>query len=372
MKFLTTTYKHHRESILFEKERALMPMTQGDVETVLRNRKLEKEMHDIMLKCAIYAREVGSMYCITEEDKDKEIGLRLEIFKCEMTIEKIKFIICNKLTKIEKKEFVKACAKNGCKGFLSTQWNCGICESKTCKDCGELVEENHECNEDNIKTQMMLAKDTKPCPKCASMIFKISGCDQMFCTECHTAFSWRTGKVETGVVHNPHYFEYQRTHGHLERPIGDIQCGGLPYVGHVNFATKSNRTVSEILRRFQEFQDIGMRKYRDLPVNNPQINLKDRISYMLNELSEADFKRKLQITDKDLNKRLEIGQIMSTLIQVVSDHFNVLIEDKNTEAFMNKYNETCVYFNSMLKDVSIAYQCSVPDVHDAWIGSIKY
>ena len=44
----------------------------------------------------------------------------------------------------------------------------------------------------------------KPCPRCTALISKVSGCDQMFCTQCHTTYSWITGQVTKGPVHNPY------------------------------------------------------------------------------------------------------------------------------------------------------------------------
>ena len=49
--------------------------------------------------------------------------------------------------------------------------------------------------------------------------------NMMFYVECHTAFDWKTGKISTGVIHNPHYFEWRSKGGIIDREIGDIRCG---------------------------------------------------------------------------------------------------------------------------------------------------
>ena len=52
----------------------------------------------------------------------------------------------------------------------------------------------------------------------------VKNCDQMWCTQCHTAFSWKTGKIET-TIHNPHFYEWQRQNGTVVRNPNDIECG---------------------------------------------------------------------------------------------------------------------------------------------------
>ena len=78
----------------------------------------------------------------------------------------------------------------------------------------EIKGEYHECDEDKKETVKLLRQDTKPCPKCGELIHKLpNGCDQMYCIKCPTAFSWRTGQLERGHIHNPEYYRWMRENG---------------------------------------------------------------------------------------------------------------------------------------------------------------
>ena len=139
---------------------------------------------------------------------------------------------------IVKKQFMQKCGVDGCLGSLSTAWKCGMCDTFSCPDChavkGLVRDAPHTCNPDDIASVVEIKKSTRSCPSCTTSIFKIAGCDQMFCTVpgCETAFSFRTGRKETGIIHNPHFFEAQRAgllagEGGVRAP-GDRMCGGIP------------------------------------------------------------------------------------------------------------------------------------------------
>lgn len=121
------------------------------------------------------------------------------------------------------------CPLPGCNGVISKK-ACSTCENVICTKCHCVIEEenkdDHKCSEDILETIKLLKKDTKTCPSCFIPIHKIDGCDQMFCVNCKTAFSWRTRKIQTGVMHNPHYFEWLRQNKGVEIPrqIGDDPC----------------------------------------------------------------------------------------------------------------------------------------------------
>ncbi len=121
------------------------------------------------------------------------------------------------------------CPVEGCRGFVGEGWSCGLCGVSVCQTCRDSAAASvaasvaeHVCQKEKVETAALLAKETKACPQCAALIYKIDGCDQMWCTQCHTTFSWRTGQKEEGRVHNPHYYEWmRRTQGSVPREPGD-------------------------------------------------------------------------------------------------------------------------------------------------------
>ena len=122
-----------------------------------------------------------------------------------------------------KKIFTMKCPGMDCRGFLSTHYKCGLCDRSTCADCllQHTVEDPegnaHECKEEDKESVSAIKKSCRNCPSCGISIFRIEGCNQMFCTGCNTAFDWTTGReLVTKQIHNPHYTEYLRQLGRHE------------------------------------------------------------------------------------------------------------------------------------------------------------
>jgi len=221
-----TTYCQYRENLLFDREKALLPATQPRIEAINEANRIEREIISPM--------------------RDRRNLIRIEIAKLNMEDETLRRQIWDfseqairlreglGIDETKKRAtFIRRCPSEGCRGFLSSAWKCGVCELFSCSECHEVKgatrDSLHTCDPGNVETAKLLAKDTKACPKCGEMITKIDGCDQMWCISCHSAFSWRTGQIVSGIVHNPHYYEWQRkqNNGEAPRNIGDIPCGGL-------------------------------------------------------------------------------------------------------------------------------------------------
>jgi hypothetical protein len=224
-KFVTQDWKKHREQIMFQRERALLPMRQPVAEMVRRKDALKHENEELL----------------------KQINeLRARQYQCQREIGNIDYRVrmgpaadANPNPRLggasapHAAAFIRPCPNtaNNCRGFLSTQWKCNLCNMWACKDCHEIKgttqDTPHECNPDNLASAKLIDAETRPCPKCGARVFKISGCNQMFCTACNDcAFDWVTGRIET-TIHNPHYFEFQRQRngGQAPRVLGDILCG---------------------------------------------------------------------------------------------------------------------------------------------------
>jgi len=388
--FVNKKYKEHRENVLLERERSLMPETQPYVENELKCRKLEREKETLMaMRTTLYNQHTHAINADLNTMgilDDNWLEARIERFRRAQEIMKKISIINIDVSTIENSiasyrnpnftpkarevRFVRACPVNDCKGFLSTAWKCGLCEAHVCAQCHEVKDsddlQGHVCEPNAVATADLLRKDSKPCPKCASMIFKINGCDQMYCTQCHTAFSWRSGQVVTGGIHNPHYYEYlRRTQGNVPRAPGDVVCGGLPDLNTFYRTTRLGLThsdqkyLSDIHRNIGHVQYLANNRYH---AANYLDNRDLRIKFMLNEMTEDDFKRKIQQREKAENRKRSIREVLVTYATVATDIFQKYASGEFTEAkdFHVEMGNLRVYTRDLLEDIQKTWKCVVP------------
>ncbi len=290
--FINKTYKQHLENIFFEKEKTLLPQAQAYYE----NEKEKKNVRDEIKEC----KKKLKMLFLKQND-----------------------LMHNK--KIETKIFVKKCMNENCRGFLEEDWNCKLCSFETCKKCNTIKFENHECNSGDVETFKLIKKEIKSCPTCGMGIYKIEGCDQMFCTECATAFSWRTGKIETSRIHNPHYFEYLKNNNITERNHLDFVCGrefDFTFFCLIIRKIKNNEIADwcrYICQRINHLISVDLRYYSN--DDSKQKCLITRVKYISNDITEKQFKQRLhQINKKSLFKK-EMADILDMFCKTTIDIF---------------------------------------------------
>lgn len=368
--FYKSKYKVKKQSILFNIERTYIPATQIAVENDLRVTKIKKQIalkrnkiYDLQNEISILNDQIGTV-CVEKEQKT--------------------FIMTHK------------CPGDRCNGFLSDKWHCGLCETDVCRKCREIVDlesdEKHVCNEDIVKSVDMLKKDAKPCPKCMTSIHKIDGCDQMFCTQCHTAFSWKTLKIENGLIHNPHYFEWMRKttggvpRNPLDNPVANNACNPDPNRGRGRRVEAVTRTKIDIdttiaSPEFNEFLEIcrlmNHIEFVDLVTNYRQetldfnSNLKMRKLYLTGNMSEEEFRKRLYKKEKETKKKTEIAQILEVFVHAIRDLATKLNENKKVDLkllkeFIKNAKDVREFVNNNLENISLRYENKVHLIKDAW------
>jgi hypothetical protein len=385
--FMNKIYKEYRENLLFEKELSLLPMTQPHVEKIMAKNKLKNEVKDITIKMygqAIY--EDINKYKYKIEDIIFMFYDQIDLFQNYYIHMQERLVIINdSLNKLknndgketEKNKFIRQCPNNECRGFLSSSLKCNLCEMWACSECHEMKgnsrNSEHICNKEILESIKMMEKDTKACPKCAALIFKTDGCDQIFCVECHTAFSWKTLKIDTGDIHNPHYFELlAKNNGSIERNPRDIICGRdidnnflmdlfreMKYQVVYTLQDQINKICMNIIH----IKSIEIPKFTR---NNIQDNMDIRIEYMMNEITKKKFKSILQRREKKNQKDTEILNVLTTFVNCTTEIMYRYYEqltyqetnyDTVTPKIYNEFVNLTVYINECFISISNTYNC---------------
>lgn len=293
-------------------------------------------------------------------------------------------------------KFMMPCPVDDCRGLLSTAYKCEICKTYACPKClvptGHIRDDpNHVCNEDDVKSAQLIKDSTKPCPGCGERIFKTSGCDQMWCTKCHTTFSWKTSAIITNAtIHNPHYYEWQRkngTNGNAIRNPGDVVCGGL--TGYYTFnramtaiigsshAKKFDKMIKEAdltgfyarVHRFAShisYYDLDRERTKVRTCSDFQL---DRVEYINKVIDRAEFGRRIIQKDKNRRRAVEKVHIYEMINAVLIDLVAHIINNRDSENAVdillqkkNEMYEFAIYCNKQFQELSAVQSCKVPQL----------
>ena len=359
--FINNDYRDYRQKLLLDKEKALLPATQIIVEAINNKEKLQQTLREYLIEVNTKKQELND-----------EIQLNESIINGKTN------------NNIQKKVFIRKCGVEDCRGFLSEQWKCGICETTTCNKCLEILNNNteniHVCKEENIESAKLISKDSKPCPKCAALIFKIDGCNQMWCVVCHTAFSWVTGQIETSRIHNPHYYEMLRNmsaNGEIPREPENI-CNdnddnvGMPNNNQIEILllTKRNKPEYHIFK--EKILNITRKIFHILyhhPNNFQQKYDNDkrclRIRYLMNYITEDYWKKELQRKEKKYEKALNLFQVSRTL-EIIGGDIIRSIQTKNINTIYDDFEKLRNNINDGLYQIGKQFSDSYYTINKEW------
>lgn len=371
--YYNNDFKESRKITLMNIEKSRLPDTQADAKLFI----LEEEFHS---QTNLVKGEI------------KKLKEQILIKESEIVLIHAQFLQTKK-KKDGKKVFIMKCQSTTCNGYLSTSYKCELCNKHTCAKCFDIIDENvnveaenvqaaaaavqnvenanaHVCKPENIESVTLMKKETRACPGCAVRIYKIDGCNQMWCVECNTAFDWVSGKIVNGTIHNPHYYDYLQKKGNVPRAPGDVLCGGVPPIQHMLqrlaiLNTTGNSKKENIVRNLaniHQFINHIHHLYMTLVGNNDyQTNLTTlRIKFILNRISEDTFKQSIY---KEYNKNLKI-QKKKQLLQMVDNvgtdllqTFNQILEQRQTidsvyikmHEMIYAFCEIINYYNSLVE-----------------------
>jgi len=368
--FVATRLRDHRKAILIDREKSLLPQTQPDVDIELAARERARVKKALM-----------------EEKKQ----LLVQLAAINTAIEDI-----DGAGEVQKVEGVtgtgttRKCPVDDCRGFLNGRWVCGICETKTCKDCNEPMGDDHVCDPNNVETMRLLQRDSKPCPSCGTFITKIDGCDQMWCTQstCHTAYSWRTGKKVFGVIHNPHFIQFAAANNTAERNPQDIPCGGLPDAyaffnrlqgfgsrkntsqAHKDLATRMSASLPLTVRGLRHLTHVEEGRYNVPDVRDRNTDL--RVKYLLKDIDDKAFATTVMRREAEYQKRKAFHDIIVMTMHTGSDVMRGIHDlfkggdIKDIETQVNVIDNLRLYANAQFARVGYVYGCKHPRITDKW------
>lgn len=346
--------KEHRGYLLWDRERSLLPATQPAVEVEVKKRAYAAEIMAINEEAAP----------LREKLKELEAEVIRRQYFCLHGHERGTDPAAE--PKAERRQFVAACPAADCRGFLSTAYKCGTCATQFCADCREPKVADHDCDPALKATMAAIAKDTRGCPNCGTGISKVSGCDQMYCTSCDTAFSWTTGKVVTGVIHNPHYYERMKAlTGAVPRQPGDNPCGGWPPIWRLSLGTAPQATLLKGL--YQAAVHVQQVVLPAMPTEARATDNTDlRVRYLLKDIDERKLQQLLQQRERKRQRNLEIRGPLELFVLTVLEFFVALSQSKKApkvEAIAILEAQIREHVNEPLQEIGRRYSNAVPQIN---------
>jgi hypothetical protein len=361
--FVNGEFKQHQSKIITDrsvsKREELLPQA-----IIFRNdQKDKKKISEIRKKISEMKKEMENMY-VEIEDVENQIAIRhgrqphFRYYQRRLDYEEQ---VQHDNTHVgggaaaadskPKKQFIMPCQNAGCKGMVNEKYNCELCTTTTCSSCLEVKGEEHICNPDTVKSAKILRKETRPCPKCGVRISKVGGCDQMWCVECKTSFGWNTGNIDTGPIHNPHYYQFMRENGFQVPAVAHQPVCGNRY-NAVARVTRSvhveSRRISEFLRYADHLNGSTIPALNDTITNKTNSIQTYEIQYILDEINREQLSDKLTATYRCIQKDQAFCDIYGA-INMMTDQLAIdITSGKDMNKISSTINKYTAYFNMEL------------------------
>lgn len=375
--FMSKQYKDHRERVVFEGEQARLPEAMCFVQSKARKRKLLKMRDEIQEELSRVRRRYSLCSYRIEREEDFHNGVTTrDPGETNLDLDRRFTWAAAGYTAVPGPQGEGAlddesdvvgytngeasgrgrgrdnrdpfltrghCPKPDCNGFISEGWACPSCDTKVCRTCMVALPEpgtagaaeDHECDPGEVESVRRIREECRPCPKCRVRVFKVSGCNQMWCANCHCTFDWRSGReISTRYFHNPHYAEWLRTNTEVRAAAGANAAGGRAAEDDVDMSDLCGNHVTHahIIRRARALGLTGRvlengtlphRLLEYLTGANHIIDVEAtdrtdtyearardiRVAFLSNEIDRDEFAKRVQRNDKARSKHEEVRAV---------------------------------------------------------------
>ena len=285
-------YRTRTEMLLLEKEKTLLPQTQ---KAVIHYEQMNNINSDIK-----------HLY-----DKIKTIQYNIKLLQLKK-VEHQKHLCSKKVY-----SYKCGCPYENCKGYINSDtYACDLCMKNVCTECLEQLCDNHQCKEEILNSIKLINKECKSCPNCNTIIYRISGCDHMWCTTCHTHFNWNTLVIERGILHNPHYYEYMSSKEYsCSESVNQFNATEL--IQYLNLSILSNTDKLIIHETILSMVCLRETVYPEIHTETDHTNEDLRIKFLQNKINMDELKALIYKRHKHNKGYKSYRYILDTYFSVI-------------------------------------------------------
>jgi hypothetical protein len=176
----------------------------------------------------------------------------------------------------------------------------------------------------------------------------------MFCIKCGTAFSWNTGNIEKGIIHNPHaHAFFQNNPDALNNYIAqNNQNNGcrqpIPNYHEIN-RIRNKITFPATLKKYEdfyrytaEFRHYSREKYIEYINSNSDENQDIRFKLLNKEIDEKKFKSTIHSRIKKRNFKKSVYEIIIPTTEIFENYLWTVFDitkNKKTEEIDDELNK---------------------------------
>lgn len=384
--FIDKDLRQHMEKIIYDREKARLPETQQMI-FVENQRRLYHALLNTRNVCLElgFSGEQAKVDAMIREIEERVGPEALRENHRAAAVPQVSIRTSSNF------QAVRPCPKDECRGFIQkATHSCGLCGTKVCERCHMTVNggDEHTCNKDDVESVKLMKKDCKACPSCAAICQKVDGCDQVWCMVCHKAFSWRTGEFESNV-HAADYYAYMRRMKQTipRNPADGVGLGAAapPAANPCNPQALLNwafvqrwlgsvvdkemlKEVALIHRAVMHNQEL---RHNNADLNArfeaPNFHLNLRRSYLLNSISEDEWKRQLILNERKKERKEALQNVYNLFQQVATELLNGMARaPASTAQNMEELVKLREYCNEQFANVASRYKVNPYVINERW------